>query len=208
MSAKTIHIIDYGSSNLLSIARAFEHIGAKVVMVQKASDISNADHLVLPGVGAFPDGMEALVNAGFDKAIHQHATAGKPLLGICLGMQLLLDIGTEMHEVKGLELIPGKVLALPKDQAHLKVPNINWHPVSQLSDHPLFNSIPNNEMFYFVHSYYAQTNFIENNIGQTAFGSLMLSSVIAKNNIMGTQFHPEKSGEMGLQLLRNFIRLT
>jgi glutamine amidotransferase len=207
MSLKTVHIIDYGSSNLLSISRAFEHIGAQVIMVKNAEDIQNAHHLILPGVGAFPDGMQAIKKSGFDQAIQHYAQTGKPLMGICLGMQLLLDIGTEIQEIKGLGLIPGKVIELPRNQPGFKVPNINWHQVNALQGHPLFESIHASEMFYFVHSYYAQTEQTHNTIALTDFGNIKFASVIAKDNVMGTQFHPEKSGKKGLQMLQNFLNI-
>ena len=207
MSLKTVHIIDYGSSNLLSISRAFEHIGAQVIIIQNAEDIQNANHLILPGVGAFPDGMQALQKSGFDQAIQFYVRTGKPLMGICLGMQLLLDIGTEIQACKGLGLIPGKVIELPRNQPGFKVPNINWHQAKVTQAHPLFEDISKAEMYYFVHSYYAQTDHANNAIALTDYGDIKFASAIAKDNVMGTQFHPEKSGEKGLQMLQNFLNI-
>ncbi len=206
---KSVSIIDYGMSNLLSICRAFEHIGAKVNIVTKYEEIIHSDYLVLPGVGAFPDGMNELNSRKLPEGIHEFVKTGKPLLGVCLGMQMLLSKGFEHTEILGLNLIEGEVLALPKDELNFKVPNINWHEVIEPSENKWLNTIfketPNNSFFYFVHSYFAQPKFEDNILSKTNFGRLNFASAIQKNNVMGTQFHPEKSGKNGLRLIESFL---
>lgn len=208
---KSVSIIDYGMSNLLSICRAFEYVGAKVNIISTNEEIIKSDYLVLPGVGAFPDGMDELNSRKIPEGIHEFVKTGKPLLGVCLGMQMLLSKGFEHTETLGLNLIDGEVLALPKDELNFKVPNINWHEVIEPSENKWHNTIfketPNNSFFYFVHSYFVLPKFEDNILSQTNFGSLNFASAIQKDNVMGTQFHPEKSGTNGLKLLKTFIDL-
>ena len=208
---KTVSIIDYGMSNLLSICRAFEHVGANVKVLSKPEEIMESDYLVLPGVGAFPDGMNELNRRELTSAIRQFSETGKPLLGICLGMQMLLSRGTEHRETEGLNIISGSVLPLPKDVPAFKVPNINWHSLyppktNDWSFSVLRDTLPGT-CFYFVHSYYAKPDNEQHVLAESKFGNLTYAAAIRKDNVTGTQFHPEKSGEAGLLLLKNFLNL-
>ncbi len=208
--SKTVSIIDYGMSNLLSICRAFEHIGAMVQVIDKAEDVLKSDYLILPGVGAFPDGMKELAKRGLVEHIQQFAGSGKPLLGICLGMQMLLSKGHEHTVTDGLNIIEGEVLALPKDMKGYKVPNINWHSADENAPGnwkgSVFENTKNGTCFYFVHSYYAHPADEKHLLATSQFGDLKFAAAVKRENVTGTQFHPEKSGEDGLELLRRFIR--
>lgn len=208
---RTISIIDYGMSNLLSITRAFEHVGAKVEMVYTPEEVLESDYLVLPGVGAFPDGMEHLNSRHLSPAIREFAKSGKPLLGICLGMQMLLSKGHEHHMTEGLDIIAGEVLPLPKEMKGFKVPNINWHsvfsPVQGRWENTILDGTEEETCFYFVHSYYAQPKNESDVLALSRFGTLNFAAAVKKDNVVGTQFHPEKSGEKGLQLLKRFTEL-
>lgn len=208
---KKVTIIDYGMSNLLSISRAFEHVGAEVVIADKPEEISKAEYLVLPGVGAFPDGMNELSKRGLIESIRDFAKNGNPLLGVCLGMQMLLSKGYEHHLTDGLDIVNGEVLPLPKDMPGFKVPNINWHSIFEPSQGKWNNSIlkesAQETCFYFVHSYYAKPGNDENVLALSRFGSLEFAAAVIKDNVVGTQFHPEKSGEDGLKLLNLFLNL-
>jgi glutamine amidotransferase len=206
---KKVSIIDYGMSNLLSICRAFEHIGAEVKVIDAADDVMNAEYLVLPGVGAFPDGMKELRERKLVEPIQNFAGSGKPLLGICLGMQMLLSKGHEHIETNGLDIIKGEVLPLPRDMKGFKVPNINWHSCEENKGKwkgSVFENTGNGTFFYFVHSYYACPGDDENILATSQFGDLKFAAAVKRENVTGTQFHPEKSGEEGLDLLRMFIK--
>jgi len=209
--AKEVSIIDYGMSNLLSICRAFEHIGARVKIVGTEEDILSADYLVLPGVGAFPDGIKELGKRNLVEPIKQFARNGKPLLGICLGMQMLLGKSYEHVETNGLDIIGGEVNALPRDMKGYKVPNINWHSAEENKTgdwkNTIFENTENGTCYYFVHSYYAMPKEEKHILANSQFGDLKFASAVKKDNVSGTQFHPEKSGEDGLKLLKKFIEL-
>lgn len=208
---KKVSIIDYGMSNLLSISRAVEHVGASVSVVPDAAGVRDAAYLILPGVGAFPDGMKELEKRQLIGAIREYADSGRPLLGICLGMQMLLSRGFEHRETEGLGIIEGDVLPLPKDMPSFKVPNINWHSVYEPEEgrwkNTLMFNTPPATCFYFVHSYYASPLLPADILAESSFGDLTFAAAVQRNNVTGTQFHPEKSGEAGLQLLKNFISL-
>jgi glutamine amidotransferase len=209
--SKKVSIIDYGMSNLLSISRAFEHVGAELLIVDTPEEIIKADYLVLPGVGAFPDGMAELNKRQLTESIREFAKSGKPLLGVCLGMQMLLAKGFEHSITQGLNIIDGEVLPLPKDIPGFKVPNINWHSIKEpiqdkWKDTILGTTLPET-CFYFVHSYYAQPANSENILATSQFGRLEFAAAVIKDNVVGTQFHPEKSGTEGLTLLKQFISL-
>jgi glutamine amidotransferase len=199
-----ITIINIGISNIKSITRGFMTQGYQIRITENPEEVWKADSLVLPGVGAFPKAMEVLGQKGLMEAIRQHASSGKPLIGICLGMQLLFTDSSEHLHTEGLGLIPGHVVQFPKDRP---VPHMGWNALSQSSQSPLFEGIPNPSDFYFVHSYYAEPDRKEHVIGTSDHHGLFAAAV-QKENIYGTQFHPEKSQTHGLTLLRNFAHLT
>jgi glutamine amidotransferase len=205
----TIAIIDYGMGNLHSVSKAFEHVApdANVIVTSDADQIRSADKVVLPGVGAMRDCMAEMKRLNVD-ALVKEVSVDRPFLGICVGMQALLEHSEENDGVEGIGLFPGNVLyfgdELKEDGLRLKVPHMGWNQVNQKLDHPLWCSIENNARFYFVHSYYVPTDSFENNVvGQTQYGH-SIAAAIAKDNIFAVQFHPEKSQHSGLQLLKNF----
>lgn len=206
---KKVTIIDYGMSNLLSISRAIEKVGAEVMVTEDAEQIATADLLILPGVGAFYDGMNELNKRELPEAIHAFVKSGKPLLGICLGMQMMLAEGTEIQPTPGLGIIPGSVLPLPYKSGTGQtntIPHIGWAALKSCSSE--YNALlpaEENSFMYFVHSYYANPTKREHCIATTTFSDMSFTSVVNKDNAWGTQFHPEKSGELGLQLLKYFI---
>jgi glutamine amidotransferase len=200
---KTITIIDYGLGNLRSVMRGIEAAGAKAVITGNAEEIAAADGIVLPGVGAFHEGMDQL---GPLKETVCAATKNVPLLGICLGMQMLMDSSEEHGLHEGLGLIPGSVRRFPAVPG-IKVPHMGWNTVRLTKDtSPLFTGLPREAYVYFVHSYYADTT-PEYTLTSTDY-ILPFASSIVRDNVYGVQFHPEKSGAAGLALLRNFIDLT
>ena len=205
-----IAIIDYGVGNLFSLSSSFKAIGADTVITGDANIIKQADKLILPGVGAFGDAAKKLTDSGLDVIIKEQAAKGVPLLGICLGMQLLFEESHEYGCHKGLGLIPGQVVPMEGDiPANLKIPHIGWnalHFVKQNeTTNPLFQHIKDNDCVYFVHSYYAK-NCDDALIATTEYGK-ELTAAVAYNNIFGCQFHPEKSGKVGLNILKAFIEM-
>lgn len=204
-----IAIVDYGVGNLFSLRSSFAAIGAEVCVTGDRETILSADRVVLPGVGAFGDAAALLENTGLSEAVRAAAQAGKPLLGICLGMQLLLDQSLEYGTHAGLGLIPGTVRPIrPVIPANCKVPHIGWNALQFPDDkpvHPLFVRIRPGDCVYFVHSYYADSPD-EAVIARAEYGPL-LTAAVAKDNVMGVQFHPEKSGAVGLDLLRAFCEM-
>lgn len=208
---KQITIIDYGMSNLLSISRAFEKLNTQVKITENPQEIISADFLVLPGVGAFYDGMNELYKRNIPEAITTFIKTGKPFLGICLGMQMMLGEGTEVKAAKGLGIIPGKVLPLPNADSlgHMNtIPHIGWAPLQSASTkYGVLLPKEEDSFMYFVHSYYASPEQTEHVIANTIFSDLQFTSVVNKDNAWGTQFHPEKSGEAGLYILQEFINL-
>ncbi|MBX2985084.1 MAG: imidazole glycerol phosphate synthase subunit HisH [Bacteroidia bacterium] len=206
-----VGIIDYGMGNLLSLSRALEYVGAKVITISEPEQIANTDLLVLPGVGAFHTGMAMLNKKRFKEGIDSYVNTGKPFMGICLGMQMLLTKGYEFEESKGLGLIEGDVLLLPDGLEDCKVPNINWHEIEEPSENKWKETILHNTnphaCFYFVHSFFAKPKHNNEVLANTEFGSFRFASAIKKDNVFGTQFHPEKSGKEGLNLLKTFLTL-
>jgi len=206
----SVAVIDYGMGNLHSIAKALQHAApdVDVQIVSDAAAINRADRVVFPGVGAIRDCMQALQNSGLSGVIKDIAHS-KPLLGICLGMQALLTDSEENDGTRCLDVIPGHVLHFPealKDSAgnNLKIPHMGWNQVHQ-RPHPLWQDIPQDSRFYFVHSYYAQPDN-ESVIAGTTDYPTPFACALAQNNIFAVQFHPEKSQAVGLQLLQNFLR--
>ncbi len=198
-----IAIVDYGVGNLFSLKSSLERIGADAVVTGDAEQLRRADKIILPGVGAFRDAIAKLRANGLDGVVISEARAGKPLLGICLGMQMLFDRSTEYGEHTGLGLIPGSVEALKPDlPADLKVPHIGWNALKKIGCHPLLKNVKDGDCVYFVHSYYAK-NCAESTIATAEYG-VDVTAAVARGNVMGTQFHPEKSGNVGLGILRAF----
>jgi glutamine amidotransferase len=204
-----ISIVDYGVGNLFSLCSSFKYIGQDAEITGDADRIRSSDKIILPGVGAFEDAAKKLRRSGLDEVVVEQAKLGKPLLGICLGMQLLFDVSYEYGEHRGLGLIRGKVVpmapVIPKDY---KVPHIGWNGLHFPKDkpvHPLWSSISEGDHVYFVHSYYA-ADCDDAVIATTEYGA-PLTPAVAAGNVYGTQFHPEKSGEVGLNILRAFCKL-
>jgi glutamine amidotransferase len=202
-----IAIIDYGVGNLFSLSSSFAFIGQDAVVTGDPEVIAQADRLILPGVGAFEDAAKKLRESGLDRVIRNEVKKGKPLLGICLGMQLLFEKSFEYGEHEGLGLIRGAVRpirdVIPND---FKVPHIGWNALSfGTQKHALFRYLKDGDYVYFVHSYYA-TECAESVIASTDYGA-PLTGAVANGNVMGTQFHPEKSGEVGLSILRAFCEM-
>lgn len=209
-----IVIIDYGSGNLRSVAKALESVGGKVCVTHNTADMAQASHLILPGVGAFADCRYNLEKTGALQPIMQHIQAGKPFLGICVGMQLLFSEGHEFGIHPGLDILSGKVRGFstqmpdPEDShRHLKVPHIGWNQVQQTRPHPLWRDIPEGAFFYSVHSFHACPTDTTLTIGSSQYG-ITFTAAVARDNLFATQFHPEKSQKHGLRLLRNFIEWT
>ena len=200
-----IAILDYGMGNLRSAEKALERVGAEVELTRDPDRIRSAAGLVLPGVGAFPKAMQAVRELGFDLLMLEHIHAGKPVLGICLGMQLLFESSSEHGGAQGLGLLEGEVVAL--DAPGLKVPHIGWNEVSWANGSPLHAGLPSPAAFYHVHSFAPRTASDGEVIGWSTYGN-RFPSVVGRGNVFGVQFHPEKSGRDGLALLRNFVRLA
>jgi imidazole glycerol-phosphate synthase subunit HisH len=210
-----VTIIDYGIGNLLSVARAFEHCGAAPVVTGSPEAIRAAELLVLPGVGAFADGMQGLRDRGLIGPIKEFAASGRPFLGICLGMQMMLDAGEEFGLHEGLGLIPGKVVAIPStgtDGRPHKIPHIGWSPLELPAPapswaHTILEGIAPGAAAYFVHSYTAHPSDAGHRLADCHYDGRLISAVVRSGSLYGCQFHPEKSGEVGLAIVRNFLRL-
>lgn len=201
-----IAVIDYGAGNLRSAVRALQHVGAKLVVTDQAAAIVQAQGVVLPGVGATRDTMHELQRRGLIEAIRSVVRDGRPFLGICVGMQVLAEESEEFGRHACLGIVPGCVRRLPEHAG--KVPQIGWNQVRILQpEHPLLQGIPDGTDFYFVHSYYVDTPERRLVAGCTEYG-VSFAAILAADNLMATQFHPEKSGRWGLHLLANFVRLV
>ena len=197
-----IAIIDYGAGNIRSIEKALEHVGAIVKVTDEPATVNKAEAIVLPGVGSGGAAMSRMTERGLDDAIRKATHQGKPFLGICLGMQLLADHHAE-GEVDGLSLFPGEVRRIPYG---LKIPHMGWNQVKPLQTGlAIFEDIPEDAYFYFAHSYYVEPQDSQGVAAITDYGSSFCSVIITKQ-VWGTQFHPEKSGSVGLQLLSNFLK--
>lgn len=202
-----VALVDYGMGNLGSVRRSFEECGAQVSVTHDPKDIEKASHLVLPGVGAFADGMENLRRLGFGDAIRKAVLEGHtPLLGICLGMQLLADSGDEGGPTVGLQLIPGEVKLFEPGPTPARIPHIGWNEVWFSQSSRLFEGIPSGSDFYFVHSYRFLTANSDEVLATTPYCGSFVSAV-GRGSVWGVQFHPEKSSKRGFDLIRNFLRL-
>jgi len=212
MSAPEVIVIDYDVGNLLSVQRGLEHCGAKVTVTADPDQILAAKRVVLPGVGAFGDAMQALERLGFIAVIRELAKRQTPLLGICLGMQLLLEESEEFGNTAGLGLIPGRVIPVPATTVtgqSQKIPHVGWNALVLPQDRKdwhatVLQEVKSREAVYFVHSLMASPKDAAHRVADCIYGGQLISAVIARGNVIGCQFHPEKSGEVGLRVLRQF----
>lgn len=199
-----IAIIDYGAGNLQSVKKALDYLGFENIVTDDESVIKSASHVILPGVGSFGDAMNCIREHGLEEVIKESASGKKPFLGICLGLQLLFKESEETPNVKGLGVFDGKITKIPRENG-LKVPHIGWNSVSLKQNDGIFKDIKENSYFYFVHSYYL-TNANDVVAATTDYG-VEIQCAVQKGLVCATQFHPEKSGEVGLQLLKNFAEM-
>jgi len=201
-----IAIIDYGVGNLASVQKAFEFIGKEAFITKNREEILKSSHVVLPGVGAFFEAMKRLKTAKADEVVKEVVKNNVPLLGICLGMQLFLDTSTEGGvETSGLGIVPGKVDIFP-DNLGLKIPHMGWNSIEVNKQSRLLEGIPDKSYVYFVHSFYCKAQDEKNVAAKSSYG-ISFDAAIEKGNIFATQFHPEKSGSVGLQILKNFAAI-
>lgn len=201
-----IAIIDYDAGNIKSVEKALQYLGEDTVITRDAQVILSADGVILPGVGAFGDAMEKLNSYGLVPVIHECVEKKIPFLGVCLGLQLMFKSSEESPGVEGLALLPGKIVRIPSDGG-LKVPHIGWNSLKFPNEGRLFKGLNEDTYVYFVHSYYLQAEEDEIVKATTDYGTLIHASV-EKDNLFACQFHPEKSSEAGMQILRNFIEVT
>jgi len=203
MSTGPVVVIDYDAGNLRSVARALTHVGADPVVSADPDDILNAGALVLPGVGAAEDTMRNLRDRNLIEPIREYIASERPFLGVCMGLQALLERSEEGGGQECIGVLPGEVKRFPAASG-LKVPHMGWNTVEWLRPHPVTREIPSGSYFYFVHSYYPITTDAEVGLGETEYG-IRFQSVMARGYVVATQCHPEKSGKDGLQLYRNFV---
>ena len=213
--SKTVAVVDYGMGNLRSVSQAVKHVAAgtgfDVIVTSNPDEVYAAERVVLPGQGAMPDCMRELRDSGVKEAV-LHAAANKPLMGVCVGMQMLLS-HSEEGDTGGLGLIPGDVVRfrlegqLQPDGSRYKVPQMGWNRVRQARPHPVWAGVPDDSFFYFVHSFHAKPADAAHSVGETDYG-VRFTCAVARDNIFATQFHPEKSAEHGLALYRNFLHWT
>jgi glutamine amidotransferase len=202
-----IAVINYGAGNLPNVVRALQHVGAELAVIDRPDQIGSARAVVLPGVGATADTMESLKALGFAQILPDLIGSGRPFLGICVGMQVLLEQSEEFGTHPCLGVVAGTVRRLPDEAG--KIPQIGWNQVAfapTVTTHPLFHDIPDRSDFYFVHSFYCHVSDPHLAVGTTEYG-LVFPSILMRDNMVAVQFHPEKSGRYGLQLLRNFVAL-
>ncbi len=199
-----ITIVDYKAGNLTSVRLAFEHIGTEVRVTQEPEDILSSNHIVFPGVGAAGAAMDNLRDLGLIEPLRQVVAGGVPFLGICIGMQLLFDFSEENEGTECLGLLAGTVKQFRPADAMCKIPQMGWNTVKPTSEHPVFDGVEDESEFYFVHSYYPSPAERDVIIGQTEYADVVFASAAAKDNIVAMQFHPERSGRVGLKLLENF----
>lgn len=202
-----IAIIDYDAGNLASVERAVSYLGFKCIVTNNVKTIDSSERIIFPGVGAAGAAMNSLKRLGLDSVIKQAVIDGKPILGICLGTQIIMEYSEE-NETPCLKIIDGFVKAFPqdiksKDGSRLKIPHMGWNSLENIKKHPVLSDLHEDDEFYFVHGYYPNPNHSEHILGTTDYG-ISFASVIGFNNIIATQFHPEKSGRPGLSLLKNF----
>ena len=206
-----VTIVDYGRGNLFSLARALEHLGASAAVTSDPAAIASAERLILPGVGAFGDGMDNLRSRGLIEPLKEYAALGRPLLGICLGMQLLLEESDEFGTHAGLGIVPGTVTRFADSpERSWKVPHVGWSRISPAApsgwDSSALAALPDGERMYFVHSYFAVPAKAEHRLAMTPYAGIDFCSALKAGTVQGVQFHPEKSGERGLCLLKEWLK--
>ena len=200
-----IAVIDYGVGNLFSLSSSLAYLGLENKITRSARELDEASHIILPGVGAFGDAMEKLASTGLVPELERQAENGKPLLGICLGMQLLFESSEETPGVEGLKILPGKILRIPAAPG-LKIPHMGWNSIHITPGSRLFAGLPEGAYVYFVHSYYLKAGTEDIVAASTEYGTHIHAAVESKN-VCGCQFHPEKSSSVGLQILKNFASM-
>lgn len=209
--SKKVVIIDYELGNLFSVLQACQHVGLNAVITNEIKLINGADAIILPGVGAYGVAMEKLIKLNLVNPLLDFAASGRPFLGICLGMQLLFSKSYEYGEHIGLNIIPGEIHSFRDTNKLLKVPQIQWNSINQSRDRSweesILSNIPDSTFMYFVHSYYCSPKTESNILSKTIYGSLEYTSAIQSKNIIGVQFHPEKSSKYGLEIYNNFLKM-
>jgi len=212
---QSVSVVDYGMGNLRSVTMALKHCGGEIRIIDSPDQVRLADRLVLPGVGAFGDGMAELQARGLVAAIQEYVHRDRPFLGICLGMQMMFEASEEFQNTAGLSLIPGKIVAIPPttaDGVPHKIPHIGWNklliPVTGAQwDRTILNGIKPGVAVYFVHSYTGIPDRFEDRLADSDYHGRIISAAVRSGNLSGCQFHPEKSGEVGLHIIRNFLAL-
>lgn len=202
-----IAIIDYGAGNIQSVYKALKFIGADCKVTSNKDEILNADGAILPGVGSFGDAMDTMTKRGIKDTIIEYTKSGKPFLGICLGLQLLFPESEETPGVKGLDIFKGTITKIPNQNRTLKIPHMGWNNISIKQKNGIFKDIEGEPYVYFVHSFYLKAQDKDIVAATTQYG-VEIDAAVQKGNIIATQFHPEKSGEVGLKMLKNFVEMV
>lgn len=202
-----IAIIDYGAGNIQSVYKALKFIGADCKVTSDKDEILNADGAILPGVGSFGDAMDTMTKRGIKDTIIEYTKSGKPFLGICLGLQLLFPESEETPGVKGLDIFKGTITKIPNQNRTLKIPHMGWNNISIKQKNGIFKDIEGEPYVYFVHSFYLKAQDKDIVAATTQYG-VEIDAAVQKDNIIATQFHPEKSGEVGLKMLKNFVEMV
>jgi glutamine amidotransferase len=198
-------IVDYGAGNLRSVARAVAHAGFEAVVTSEPAIAASARVMIVPGVGAAADTMRHLREGGLEGPVREHIEAGRPFLGVCMGQQALFEVSEEGGQHECLGILAGRIVRFPQG---MTVPHMGWNTVSLTRPHPVFEGIPDGSYFYFVHSYHPRPTDPTVVLGETQYEDVRFPSVVGRDNLVATQFHPEKSGPVGLRLYANFLRLA
>lgn len=201
-----VAIVDYDAGNIKSVEKALQYIGEHPVITRDVKEIKKADHVIVPGVGAFEDAMEKMNRYELTKVLQDVAASGTPIMGICLGLQLFFERSDESeHDVKGLSLLPGEIVRFPEKEGY-KIPHMGWNSLKINPNSKLLKGIPEDVYVYFVHSYYLKAKHIED-VAATMDYIVPVHAAVEHDNIFATQFHPEKSGDVGLEILKNFVSI-